>query len=47
MVKEKWYIKLLKLLGIIQTYEASKKDICMSIKDTCNRECDKCAIRYW
>lgn len=41
--KEKWFIKLLKWLGIIKTYEVSKEEMCELAQSQCNHHCTYCA----
>ena len=45
MVKEKWYIRLLKWLGIIKEYEVSKKEMCekAQLSGVCSNSCLCCA----
>lgn len=47
MGKENWLSNLLvgflKKIGLIKTYEVSKKEMCESAKKICNRNCDSCA----
>ena len=42
MKKESWFIKLLKRIGLIKTYEVKKKEMCERAKSICNKECDSC-----
>lgn len=41
--KEKWYIKLLKWLGIIKEYEVSKEEMCKNAQSICDYNCEHCA----
>lgn len=43
MKKESWFIRLLKKIGLIKTYEIIKKLMCESAKSICNKDCDSCA----
>lgn len=43
MNKESWFYRLLKRIGLIKTYEVSKKEMCESAKFVCNRSCESCA----
>ena len=43
MTKESWFIKLLKKIGFIKTYQVSKKEMCERAKSICNRNCECCA----
>lgn len=43
MKKESWIYKLLRWLGLIKTYEVSKKDMCESAKSMCSGHCGSCA----
>lgn len=43
MRKESWFIRLLKRIGLIKTYEISKKSMCESAKSVCNKNCESCA----
>lgn len=45
MKKESWIRRLLKRLGLIKTYEVSKKEMCENAKSVCNRNCETCAWR--
>lgn len=41
--KESWFIKLLKRIGIIKTYEISKGEMCKKAQSVCGHNCDSCA----
>ena len=43
MKKESWFYKLLKWLGLIKTYEVSKKQMCENAKPICDKNCETCA----
>lgn len=43
MIKESWFIKLLKKIGFIKTYSISKSVMCKNAKNICNNDCDNCA----
>ena len=43
MNKESLFIRLLKQIGLIKTYEISKKEMCENAKSVCNRNCESCA----
>ena len=43
MREESWLYRLLKWLGLIKSYEISKKEMCESAKFICNGNCDTCA----
>ena len=43
MVKESWFYRFLKWIGLIKTYEVGKKEMCESAKSVCNRNCETCA----
>lgn len=43
MKKESWFYRLLKWLGLVKTYEVSKKEICEQAKFMCNKDCKHCA----
>lgn len=34
---------LLEKLGIIETYEISKEEMCKNARNTCDKNCDMCA----
>ena len=34
---------LLEKLGIIETYEISKEEMCKSVRDMCDKNCEMCA----
>ena len=42
MKRESWLYRLLKRLGLIKTYEVSKKEMCENAKSICSRRCDNC-----
>lgn len=41
--KESWFIRLLKKIGLIKTYEISKKEMCERAKSICSGDCESCA----
>ena len=41
--KESFFIKFLKFIGIIKTYEVSKKEMCERAKSICSKNCESCA----
>lgn len=43
MNMESWWRRLLKLLGIIKSYEVSKSEMCKRAQSVCNKHCDSCA----
>lgn len=43
MKKESWFIRFLKKIGLVKTYEVSKKEMCEQAKGICNNECESCA----
>ena len=43
MKEESWFIRLLKKIGLIKTYEVSKKEMCERAKSICNKNCSSCA----
>ena len=43
MREESWFIRLLKRIGLIKTYEVSKKEMCKNAQSICNRDCEDCA----
>lgn len=43
MKRESWIYWLLKRLGLIKTYEVSKKEMCESARSACNGHCETCA----
>ena len=43
MKKESWFIRLLKKIGLIKSYEVSKKEMCKQAESICDRNCYKCA----
>ena len=43
MKRESWFYRLLKCLGLIKTYEVSKRTMCENAKSVCNRDCESCA----
>ena len=43
MIKESWFYKLLKRIGLIKTYTISKKEMCERSKSICNKKCENCA----
>lgn len=43
MREESWFIRLLKKIGIIKSYEISKKEMCERAKSICSRNCSSCA----
>ena len=43
MKKESWFIRLLKRIGLIKTYEVSKKEMCERAKAICSKNCECCA----
>ena len=43
MRKESWLYKLFRFIGLIKTYEVSKKEMCESAKSICNKNCASCA----
>lgn len=43
MKKESWIYKLLRWLGLIKTYEISKKEMCENAQPICGRHCGSCA----
>lgn len=42
MGKERFWIRILKKLGIIEEREVSKKDICKNAQKVCNCNCSGC-----
>ena len=45
MEKESLLYRFLKIIGVIKTYEISKKSMCESAKSICNKDCKNCAWR--
>lgn len=45
MGKESWFIKLLKRIGLIKTYEVSKEEMCRRAVQSgvCPGDCSRCA----
>ena len=43
MREESWWFRLLKKLGLIKTYEISKKEMCERAKSICSGNCEYCA----
>ena len=43
MKKESWLIRLLRRIGLIKTYEVSKKEMCERTKSICSKNCESCA----
>ena len=43
MKKESWFYRLLKRIGLIETHEISKKEMCENAKSVCNKNCESCA----
>ena len=43
MREESWFYRLLKRIGIIKTYEVSKKEMCERAKSICSKNCESCA----
>ena len=43
MNRESWWRRLLKLIGIIKSYEVSKSEMCKRAQSVCNKHCDSCA----
>ena len=41
--KESWFVKFLRKIGLIKTYEISKKEMCERAKSICNGNCEGCA----
>lgn len=41
--RENIFIRILKWLGIITEFEASKEDMCKQARSICNRDCEHCA----
>ena len=37
------FYRLLKWIGMIKTYEVSKKEMCKNAKSVCNKNCESCA----
>lgn len=46
MKKESWFIRLLKKIGLIKTYEVNKKEMCKQARSICDKKCYKCAWNY-
>lgn len=42
MRKESWFIRLLKRIGLIKTYEVSKKEMCERAQSICGKDCESC-----
>jgi len=43
MREESWLHKLLVRIGLIKTYEVSKKSMCLKAQPWCNFRCESCA----
>ena len=43
MREESWFVRLLKRIGLIKTYEVSKKEMCERAKSICSKNCESCA----
>ena len=43
MREESWFYRLLKRIGLIKTYEVSKKEMCERAKSICSKNCESCA----
>lgn len=43
MREESWLIRLLKRIGLIKTYEVSKKEMCKQAQSICSKDCESCA----
>lgn len=43
MKKESLFHRFLKWIGLIKTYEVSKKEMCENAKSVCNGNCESCA----
>lgn len=43
MKEESWLYRLLKRIGLIKTYEVSKKEMCEKSKFICSKNCESCA----
>ena len=43
MKEESWFYRLLKRIGLIKTYEVSKKEMCERAKSICSKNCESCA----
>jgi hypothetical protein len=43
MKEETWFYRLLKRIGLMRTYEVSKKEMCEKSKSICSNNCDNCA----
>ena len=43
MKEESWFYRLLKRIGLIKTYEVSKKEMCKRAKSICSKNCESCA----
>ncbi len=43
MRKKSLLYRLLEKIGLIKTYEISKKSMCESAKSICNKDCKNCA----
>ena len=43
MREESWFYRLLKRIGLIKTYEVSKKEMCKRAKSICSKNCESCA----
>lgn len=43
MKEGSWLIRLLKRIGLIKTYEISKKEMCERAQSICNKNCESCA----
>ena len=43
MRQESWLYRLLRWLGLIQSSEVSKQEMCKQAQSVCNRNCNSCA----
>lgn len=43
MKKESLFHRFLKWIGLIETHEVCKKEMCENAKSICNRNCESCA----
>lgn len=43
MREESWLYRLLRRLGLIKSYEVSKKEMCKQAQTVCNKRCNSCA----
>lgn len=43
MNKESWFHRLLRRIGLIKSYEISKKEMCERAQPICDRNCEGCA----